>query len=97
MKVKIQITRWHLEEGIRYSCSRCPVALAISSVTFPRYSVLVHRDFIIVRNPWALGIAVFPIPDRVKKFIRAFDHGQAMQPTVMELDIPDHITGVFLV
>jgi hypothetical protein len=75
--MKIHVTQEDIEQGKRFECDHCPVALAIKRTT--GMSVSVHSDKI------SLASGQFTTPVEVVAFIDMFDGRLAVQPFEFEI------------
>lgn len=85
LRFKIEVTKNHIERGIRGSCGNCPIALAMLEVIplKEKYSLMVGLDAFAIRlmdiyNP-AEDLQQ-SLPKKVKEFIRRFDYLEKVTP-----------------
>ena len=77
----ISITQDHIDQGIRASCNKCPLALAIKEI-FPDKKILVGYNVVFVNS--YIGIE---LPEDLMEFIYSFDSGKLVEPREFQLDI----------
>lgn len=76
----VNVTQSHIEDGIRWSSTSCPIALALCD----------HHDNVIVGSI-SLVITkddmqrIFSLPENARDFIWRFDHGDMVNPFAFEL------------
>lgn len=90
MLVKIQVTQEDINNGIKFKCESCPVALAIKRLLKPNVKVLVGDIISFMTNDSSEWKDVVT-PERVWDFLVQFDNKRPVQPFSFELDIPEDI------
>ena len=79
--MKIQVTQQHIDAGLKGSCTKDPIALALKDAG--------------VEDPWVSPVRItfgmnrkngVPTPPEVLAFIRAFDNYEPVQPFEFELE-----------
>ncbi len=78
--MRISVTQDHIRRGERYMCMRCPVALAVSEQTIAVF-VKVNKTNIRVNGQ------TFRIDTGVRRWIKDFDVGDAVEPFSFELPL----------
>jgi hypothetical protein len=81
MKVEINVTQEHIDNGLADKCFACPVALALSEKVKP--AAAVHRGLILI------GEKNLSQPLSVAEFVNDFDEGVKVEPFSFSLDIPE--------
>ena len=76
----IRVTQEHIDKGIRGSCTKCPIALALIDAGLDNPSVGVYY----MRGG---GRHLFGCPQIIKNFMTLFDNGAYAAP--FEFEIPD--------
>ena len=74
--MKITVTKRDIRLGRKHNCEGCPIARSIRRATGDR-TIQVGCDNIFLANEKYVSI---PLPLKVKKFIEAFDEGEAVKP-----------------
>jgi len=77
-RARIEAARYWQECGIRM-CEWCPIALAVRAKIGGRQTVSVDRHYLY------LGKWKYPISERAREFISAFDRGHDVKPCVLEV------------
>lgn len=73
--MKIKVTRKHIEDGVRHTADRCPIALALKDFGFATYGMVrVNLGSIEVCG------ATVSTPRKARQFITAFDKGKKVRP-----------------
>lgn len=80
MKIKIKVTKEHIEKGQRVSPYCCPIALSIRE-QFPNKRIVVTRAYTLI------GARDFKNPSEAQEFIDDFDHRNAVSPFEFELGV----------
>ena len=83
MRLRVEVTAEDIAKGVRNTCDRCPIALALSALG--------------VIEPFVDGYAVefgnceeqVRTPEVASAFIEAFDLGNPVEPFTFEIDVPD--------
>lgn len=83
--MRIQVTQYHIDKGVPEDDRRCPVALAIQDAGLPDVRVGQNRDTIEVYGNMYAGTS--PYPGAVADFVRAFEHGEPVEPFEFQLDL----------
>lgn len=92
MKLTVNVTQAHIDEGQKCSCGQCPIALALYEQHPPAkdcyWSVctvgtLLWRQLTTVT--WKT-IAKYSIPREARVFIRRFDVGNPVEPFTFEME-----------
>jgi hypothetical protein len=88
MVMKIKVCQTHIDEGERFSCRKCPVALAVKShPTVKRLGceehVMVSTSLIDIR--WCGD--EYQLPAKVKRFINQFDKIKKVKPFSFEIKL----------
>ncbi len=84
MDIQVKVTRKHINNGVRRTCSQCPVALAIAeklNVLTPDVSVAQSRLYVFDKD---CRVAM-NTPDKVRRFIEKFDERQPVRGFTFEL------------
>lgn len=76
----ISVTQQHIDRGEALSCSRCPIALAISDCFLASCTVLHHSVCI-------TDLGYYSLPNECNDFITAFDNNQPVSPFTFELEL----------
>jgi hypothetical protein len=82
----ISVTAEHIAEGVRCSCSRCPVALAIADA-FPGADVWVGGASFDITFEDAEPVFV-DLPSEAEDFIGRFDEDGFGEPFSFDVDYP---------
>lgn len=83
----VTVTADHIERGMPFLCTACPVAMAIEDALGDRcnYSPSVYPHTLIL---WADGgRTVIPTPDPVRAFVESYDDGRSVQPFTFTLPL----------
>ena len=82
--VTVTVTEGHITEGVRGSCSHCPVALALDDA-FPDATAYANGATF---DLWFhAGDAMrFDLPAEAESFILAFDDGDPVEPFTFTVD-----------
>ncbi len=88
----IKVTQEHIDKGVRFSGSRCPIALAINDSKLHNCIVDQIRITFIQSTFWAtIGLRAYqyevPTPKEVLDFISRFDGNVKVEPFEFELAI----------
>jgi hypothetical protein len=90
MKVKIQVTQKHIDEGQPRRCSECPVSMAIQEKVIGQVQSL--NKIITLWHPDGITYHdINPVPASITEFIDIFDNWRkgTCLPFEFELDIPE--------
>jgi hypothetical protein len=79
----ITVTAQHIAEGVRESCVRCPVALAIADA-FPGVPFWVGSAHFFLEEEEV----EIDLPADAKEFISSFDDSRPVEPFSFTLDYP---------
>jgi hypothetical protein len=80
MTIAVHVTQEHIDKGCKWSCARCPVALAMLAAGLKDISV--GGYFI---RWWDDRICEMRTPSKVDRFMRNFDTGRKVSPFTFEL------------
>jgi hypothetical protein len=86
--IEADITKEDISCGIPDSCSMCPIARSVGR-QFPGATVTVGKHLVVDYNPDDIltrqmdRAAVYPVPFTAQAFMRAFDAGERVTPTVL--------------
>lgn len=80
----ITVTQEDIEQGIKEDTHRCAVALAVKRA-MGWNDVLVGGQICNARA-WESGHKEYKVPEEVRKFVWAFDRGDAVRPFTFELE-----------
>ena len=89
MKVQIDVTQEDLDEGVRCSFRKCPIARAIRRVFGGSWSVGSYTA--VYRDDSRSFIYSVDLPREATVFMRAFDTGDMLAPFSFEVGIPDAV------
>ena len=79
--VTINVRPEHIDRGLRQSCCRCPIALAVcDALGCEADDVWVDMGQVIVNNESA------SLPEKAVDFYKAFDDGDAVEPFSFETE-----------
>lgn len=88
MFVTINVTEEDIRQGVPCRSYSCPIALAIGRRVKPGIGVGVGHLNMIVTDGSQLGLSV-PVPFEARRFVRAFDFHEAVEPFSFGVDIPE--------
>lgn len=89
---KVEVTRKHIDDGVRESCELCPIARATKDVVRDNVQIdVLPRVMIVFVDHGSKGCdrSEIPLPSEADSFIANFDAGRDVHPITLELDIPD--------
>ena len=81
--MKIQVTREHIDKGIKGHACKCPVALALHAAGFKDAMVWYTRICLEYTPP---PYTPRNLTDSLVKFLRTFDKGQTVEPFEFDTD-----------
>lgn len=82
----INVTKEHIEKGLRGSAARCPVALAVRETT-KNITIIIGVEIICLVNHSIQHTEVIELPESVIRFIDKFDRGiEGLEPFSFELE-----------
>lgn len=81
--MNIKVTQKHIDEGLRWNCSYCPIALAIKELL---KVAVVSVNARTVYFPFDIKSEKLPL--NISTFIKRFDAGCIVYPIEFELEIP---------
>ena len=87
MKIKVDVSSWHIEKGLPSEGDRCPVALALSDAL-----ALNDRKLDVGHNSFTISYADgtylmnLPLPGEAQNFIYRFDNHNPVEPFSFEID-----------
>lgn len=85
---KIKVTRQHIRNG-QSMLTACPIALALKEHVWKDVFVGVgHRDVYFGSSDTRVNV---PLSKRARKFVKDFDSGKKVVPSVFVVDIPDEM------
>ena len=95
--IEIDVTREDIEQGVRGKAYSCPLALASDRALTESWGLAVDRLEVEggeIRVEATVGddddvVLYFPLPDTAAEFIRRFDNGLKVEPTLWELETED--------
>jgi hypothetical protein len=100
IEIEINVTEKHIEEGMKYRCTKCPVALAIMEhpdvnlaedqyITVWPENVHIKRKILCNDGLSILDEIVrnIQLPFSATSFIRAFDNGSKVKPFSFKINI----------
>lgn len=79
----IQVTQADIDKGVRCSCARCPIALALSRAL----KIDVQTDGHIFWFKEFLDSNIYRLPTTVARFVEKFDAKEAVEPLSFEIDL----------
>lgn len=77
--MKVHVTPKHINQGSKFNCESCPVALALREAT--KKWVRVYGSQLNV------GHIIYKTPDIVISFLTDFDSGRDVKPFSFELEV----------
>lgn len=81
-RMTINVTQEDINKGVRNSCTKCPVALAVHRAL----NKMVRVGFSGVRVEFSIGVLQFlRIPQECQDFMARFDFGMPVQPFEFEI------------
>ena len=80
----INVTQEHIDNGLKRTCGKCPVALALLSAGAPDPFVGKDMVWIDFSDPDCMGIV---LPKEAHNFIHEFDEGKKVEPFSFTLNI----------
>jgi hypothetical protein len=86
-RIKVDVTREHIEVGLKKDCGSCPVALAIRSAIPNCAYVSVDPNRATVLPVAGKPLRRIPLPRTARDFISAFDHGWFGATISFELEL----------
>lgn len=90
MIIQIDVTQDHIDNGKRYECNACPVALAFQKHINDDYSFEINDEYIDVVTKFnGYTQAEITVPCTVTAFVRDFDSIKPVKPFSFQIDIPD--------
>lgn len=89
MKTTINVTRKHINDGIRGDCNRCAVALAV--LDLPGVCVAEVDGDIIRAHPERGAMVAAGTPDEVVEFIERFDCDGIVDPFTFEVEFEERV------
>lgn len=81
--ITVKVTQEHIDKGIACDCEFCPLALALHDMGLTEAIVGVD-DWV----PEHHGDELL-LPPKARKFVSAFDYGYNVEPTEIELFVPE--------
>lgn len=88
MKIKIEVTQKHIDNGKSEDCYSCPIALAVSEHLHEYVEAHVMHGSVSFL-PITGRDTVTKLPFEVRDFINEFDEGGEVEPFSFELFIPN--------
>lgn len=83
MIVAIEVTQTHIDLGTPNDSCGCAVALAVAGAVGPAVYVRVYADWVYVD-----GCKCLPVDGSLRRFVDAFDRGEAVEPFALALAVP---------
>lgn len=78
----IKVTQQHIDNGVKFDCSKCPIALAMTE-KFPNCAVGLYVYWVDATDP-AVDCKLLPV--NTIKFIEMFDSGKKVEPFEFEVN-----------
>ena len=85
---KIEVTQQHIDDGMKESCSGCPVALAINELLLESASANVGGTSVAFYTTNDTSALLSFLPQEAANFIREFDCGLPVYPFNFEIEFP---------
>lgn len=95
---RLQVTQKHIDEGVRSTCTRCPIALALADWWRGYNPDAKAGDFVsvfprsaFIRDGHGGALAGVKFPDLVDGWIRNYDRGARPYPinVLVRAEVPD--------
>ena len=80
----VKVTQEDIDNGTRWDESKCPVALALNHIGFPKARVC--SDYWIQSNEHPHRYLYNPLSYRARKFIQDFDMDKPVEPSTFHLE-----------
>ena len=78
----IKVTQEHIDNGVKFNCSKCPIALAMTE-KFPNCAVGLFGYWVDATD---LTMDYKLLPVNANKFIEMFDSGKKVEPFEFEIN-----------
>ena len=90
MIIQIDVTQDHINNGKRYECNACPIALAFQKHINDDYSFEINDEYIDVVTKFnGYTQDEITVPYTVTAFVRNFDSRKPVEPFSFQIDIQD--------
>jgi hypothetical protein len=93
MKLRIKVTKSHIDVGRLGSPDYCPIGVAVNSEIYEGYYAYILEEEIMVINrseeKYDSCVGVIPLPRSARRFIARFDKGLTVKPFSFDLVVPE--------